>query len=150
MPSSLAAYLEGTPQNIPFPVNAEPPRVFASTVPYANNASVTANVKPRRVGTLPDPAIGGFSENVDPTNGFTIDQEFSPHTRADFLGQGHYDLVPVPSVPIDGPGTPNVRFKNLRAGALAQIAGAQRDPSVNAVQFAAALSGYQAGLLAGR
>lgn len=151
MPTNLADYVGGMPQNLPGPgPSPEPVRVFSPTVAYADNATVTAAVKPYRNGALPDPRLGGFSENVDPTNGYTIDQSFSPHQRADLLGQGHYDLVPVPVQQIDGPGTPNRRFTALRAGALQQLTGAQRDPSVTALQFATALSGYQAGLTAGR
>lgn len=152
MPSTLADYIGGTPQNLPMEAakEHEPVRVFTPAVYYAENGSVTANVRPYRNGNLPSPSIDGWSENVDPTNGFTIDQNFSPRMRASFLGQGHYDLVPVPYVPIDGPGTPNVRYKGLRQGALSQVMGLQRPDTVNALQFASALSGYQAGMLADR
>lgn len=150
MPSTLAAYVLGTPQNLPMPLHPEPERVFTPDVYYGENASVTANVHPYRNGNLPSPVVGGWSENVDPTNGYTVDQGYSPHKRADFLGQGHYDLVPVPTVPTDGPGTPNVRYKALRQGAISQVTGLQRDSTVTALQFASALSGYQAGLLADR
>lgn len=151
MPTNLAAYVEGTPQNIPGPgPNPEPLRVFSDAPNGSANGSVTASVKPYRNGALPDPRVGGFSEGTDPTNGYTVDQEFSPHHRADFLGQGHYDLVPTQHLGIDGPGTPNTRFTRLRAGAIQQITGSQRDPSVTALQFASALSGYSAGLTAGK
>lgn len=151
MPSTVADYIAGMPVTMPKAPHPEPTRVYSPEVYYGDNASVTADVRPYRNGNLPSPSAGGWSENVDPTNGYTVDQGYSPRNRASFMGQGHYDLVPVPTgVHTDGPGTPNVRYKALRAGALAQVQGAQRPSAIDALQFASALSGYQAGLLANR
>lgn len=146
MPTSLAAFVAGLPVDPPHSRTPGPLPVYSPAVAYADNASVSASTRPRRIGTLPDPAVGGFSENVDESNGFTVDPGYSPHARADFLGQGHYDLVQTQQLAVIGAGTPNVRLKGLRAGALAQLSGGARDDSATAMQFAAALSGYQAGL----
>jgi hypothetical protein len=150
MPTSVAEYVAGFPVTAPKLPHPEPERVYSPDVYYGENPSITEHVRPWRDGNVPARNIGGWSENVDPTNGFTIDQGFSPRNRAAFLGQGHYDLVPVPTVPTDGPGTPNTRLRALRQGALSQVMGLQRSETVTALQFASALSGYQAGLLAGR
>lgn len=147
MSSTLGTFIGGMPQNmLPYPPQPSPPVIFAPPPSYGDNASVSAMVVPYRIGTLPSPVVGGFSENVDPTNGRTVDQQYSPHARADLMGQGHYDLVPVPVVQSAGPGTPNTRYIALRQGMLTQIQGLQRDPIISGLQFASVLSPYKSGI----
>lgn len=97
---------------------------------------------PSRILTLPDPAVGGYSEWQSAV-GRTVDDGFSTHNRQPFHAQGHYDQVPTwNNALITGQGTPNTHGRYLRQGVLTQIAG-YNPPSV------AANIGYIAKLTAG-
>lgn len=95
---------------------------------------------PSRVGTLPDPAVGGYSEWQNPV-GRTVDQGFSVHSRAAFEGQGHYDQVPTwNNSDVIGRGTPNRHGTYLRQGLLSQLSGYNPPDQIGAIGYVAALA----------
>lgn len=95
---------------------------------------------PSRVMTLPDPAVGGYSEWQNPV-GRTVDQGFSTHAREGFTGQGHYDQVPTwNDQTVIGRGTPNTHGKYLRQGLLSQLSGYNPPDAISAIGYVAALA----------
>lgn len=156
MPSLVNAYCDEQSDRFNSPTESvrAMPQTFTfpgwHTVPSTGDLTVTPPMMPAnggffrapsRIGTLPDPVVYGYAEIALPV-GRTVDLGFSPHVRAGFDGQGHYDQVPTWNVESQiGVGTPATHGKYLRQGILTQLTSYNPPSPLSAAGYVAALTG---------